>query len=556
MSVPEYLPGRWTAVSRPGFVALLGPTAAPATARAVWEASPDGLLAALVVLARNGFAGLPAFALVHLDGDRAHLALRGDVTVEVGTASGPRTLRSGDVGTWSEQVVEDVTWVRLLGDDASDEGTPLPLADGVASGSVLSVVLVEGADEAGDDEASDDEARDGATGAVAGAGDEPTPDPAAQPGSEPAVEPVVEPAAERVVEPAPEPAAHPDDVVIEAPPAPLAPTSPVLPPPGAPILGAPLDEPVEVPAQRTEPDVPVAAETAATGTDALEQEAADETADENAADETAADEGDDEAAPDEEAAHEGPRGGAGADESGSAAGRDAAPRADAQPGDAPTDATPTHVSPVVPDVPAVPDLPVLPAPPAPEPVPALVALGTPEADVESTVDDVRTLVGPASQDDHDGLTILSSDLAQIREQLPAWAAQWPQEGATPGPFTVPEPVVQPDPPRLVLSTGVEVTLDRTVLLGRAPQVARVTNRELPRLVAVPSPQQDISRTHAEVRAEGEHVLVTDLHSTNGVHVTRQGEGARRLHPGEASVVVPGEVVDLGDGVTFTVEAGR
>ncbi len=552
MSVPEYLPGRWTAVSRPGFVALLGPTAAPATARAVWEASPDGLLAALVVLARNGFAGLPAFALVHLDGDRAHLALRGDVTAEVGTASGPRTLRSGDVGTWSEQVVEDVTWVRLLGDDASDEGTPLPLADGVASGSVLSVVLVEGADEVPDDEAPDDDVRDVATGAVAvGAGDEPTPDPAAQPGSEPTVEPVVEPAAERVVEPAPEPAVEPDDVVIEAPPAPLAPTSPVLPPPGAPILGAPLDEPVEVPAQRTEPDAPAAAETAATGTDVLEQEAADEAA----ADETAADEGDEEAAPDE-AAHEGPRGGAGADESGSAEGRDAAQRADAQPGDAPTDATPTHVSPVVPDVAAVPDLPVLPAPPAPEPVPALVALGTPEADVESTVDDVRTLVGPASQDDHDGLTILSSDLAQIREQLPAWAAQWPQEGATPGPFTVPEPVVQPDPPRLVLSTGVEVTLDRTVLLGRAPQVARVTNRELPRLVAVPSPQQDISRTHAEVRAEGEHVLVTDLHSTNGVHVTRQGEGARRLHPGEASVVVPGEVVDLGDGVTFTVEAGR
>ena len=186
-----------------------------------------------------------------------------------------------------------------------------------------------------------------------------------------------------------------------------------------------------------------------------------------------------------------------------------------------------------------------------EPVPALVALSAPEADVESTVEGVRTLVGPASPDDHDGLTILSSDLAQIREQLPAWASQW-QEGQTPGPFAVPAPDAAAHAPRLLLSTGVEVSLDRTVLLGRAPQVARVTNRELPRLVAVPSPQQDISRTHAEVRAEGEHVLVTDLHSTNGVHVSRQGEGARRLHPGEPSVVVEGEVVDLGDGVTFTV----
>ncbi|MGY4642930.1 FHA domain-containing protein [Cellulomonas sp. URHB0016] len=158
-----------------------------------------------------------------------------------------------------------------------------------------------------------------------------------------------------------------------------------------------------------------------------------------------------------------------------------------------------------------------------------------------------TALGAASADDHDGLTILSSDLAAIRDQLPSWAAD-----EAPGPFRAPT-VVQPA--RIVLSTGLVVTLDRAVLLGRAPQVARVTNRELPRLVTVPSPQQDISRTHAEVRVEGEHVLVTDLDSTNGVHVSRPGEGARRLHPGEASVVGTGEIVDLGDGVTFTVERG-
>ncbi|UJP39401.1 FHA domain-containing protein [Cellulomonas palmilytica] len=531
MSVPEYLPGRWTAASRPGFVALLGPTAAPATARAVWEASSDGLLAALVVLARNGFAGLPAFALVHLDGDRAHLALRGDVTAEVGTASGTRTLRSGDVGTWSEQVVEDVTWVRLRGDDASDEGTRLPLADGVAPASALSVVLVEGADLVADEVAAG-EADEVADDVVVVAAPDVEPEPATE---EPAHELEESGAAED--EPAADLAAGAvsdtasdaesdtasdaesdtasDDVpapavidVPAAPAAPSAPSLPVLPPPGAAILGEPLEEAAEVPAQRSEPDAPQPAE--AVTVPAAGEGVADDVADE----------------PAERPAHE-------ADVAGS-----------------PVDVTATHVNPVVPDVPARPE------PSAPEPVPALVALGTPEADVESTVDDVRTLVGPASQDDHDGLTILSSDLAQIREQLPAWAAQWPQEGATPGPFTVPEPAAPQDPPRLVLSTGVEVTLDRTVLLGRAPQVARVTNRELPRLVAVPSPQQDISRTHAEVRAEGEHVLVTDLHSTNGVHVTRQGEGARRLHPGEASVVVPGEVVDLGDGVTFTVEAGR
>jgi hypothetical protein len=154
----------------------------------------------------------------------------------------------------------------------------------------------------------------------------------------------------------------------------------------------------------------------------------------------------------------------------------------------------------------------------------------------------------ASLDDHDGLTILSTDLAEIREQLPSWASD-----EVPGPFRVPAAVQTAA--RLVLSTGLVVPLDRAVLLGRAPQVARVTNRELPRLITVPSPQQDISRTHAEVRVEGDHVVVTDLDSTNGVHVARPGEGARRLHPGEPSVVGLDEIVDLGDGVTFSVERG-
>ena len=111
------------------------------------------------------------------------------------------------------------------------------------------------------------------------------------------------------------------------------------------------------------------------------------------------------------------------------------------------------------------------------------------------------------------------------------------------------------PARLRLSTGLVVSLDRAVLLGRAPQVSRVTNAELPRLVTVASPEQDISRTHAEVRVEADAVLVTDLHSTNGVLLTPYGEPARRLHPGEPTVLRPGGVIDLGEGVTFTVERG-
>jgi len=111
------------------------------------------------------------------------------------------------------------------------------------------------------------------------------------------------------------------------------------------------------------------------------------------------------------------------------------------------------------------------------------------------------------------------------------------------------------PARLVLSTGTVVSLERPVLLGRAPQVSRVGNAEMPRPVAVPSPTSDISRTHAQVRQDGDDVLVTDLHSTNGVLVIRPGAAPQRLHPGEPTVIGPDDVVDIGDGVTFRIEHG-
>jgi hypothetical protein len=145
--------------------------------------------------------------------------------------------------------------------------------------------------------------------------------------------------------------------------------------------------------------------------------------------------------------------------------------------------------------------------------------------------------------DQESLTIVTGDLARIRAAIPAPARP-----------PAAQPVAAPLA-RIALSTGLLVPLDRTVLLGRAPQVERVTAHDLPRLVPVPSPQLDISRTHARVCQEGEDVVVTDLDSLNGVRVARPGAPVRRLHPGEPTVVAPGEVVDIGDGVTFTVTTG-
>lgn len=149
---------------------------------------------------------------------------------------------------------------------------------------------------------------------------------------------------------------------------------------------------------------------------------------------------------------------------------------------------------------------------------------------------------PEGSSDFDEHTILSNNLVQYRAQM-----------AT---NIVSTPPVLVTYPHLILSTGAKVAVDRTVLIGRAPEAQRVTGRELPRLIAVPSPNNDISRTHVQVRVEGDLVVVTDLNSTNGVILVEPGQTPRRLHPDEPTPVPLFGVVDLGDDVTFTVEAAQ
>ncbi|WP_304599233.1 FHA domain-containing protein [Isoptericola sp. BMS4] len=104
-----------------------------------------------------------------------------------------------------------------------------------------------------------------------------------------------------------------------------------------------------------------------------------------------------------------------------------------------------------------------------------------------------------------------------------------------------------------VSDGPRVTLDRPVVVGRRPRSPRAAGDDLPRLITVPSPQQDISRSHLEVRLEGWHVLISDMSTTNGTTLLRAGQPPLRLHPGEPVMVVAQDVVDLGDGVTLTFE---
>lgn len=146
--------------------------------------------------------------------------------------------------------------------------------------------------------------------------------------------------------------------------------------------------------------------------------------------------------------------------------------------------------------------------------------------------------------DHDGATISVAEARRLRQGAPAAEPEAP---------TAVLPVVAGAAGRIRVSTGQVVALDRTVIVGRRPRSTRASGAELPHLVAVESPQQDISRSHLEIRPEGDTVVIVDLHTTNGSTLLRPGNDPLRLHPGEQTLVLSGDVVDLGDGVLVTFE---
>lgn len=156
--------------------------------------------------------------------------------------------------------------------------------------------------------------------------------------------------------------------------------------------------------------------------------------------------------------------------------------------------------------------------------------------------------GPTPEGDHDGATV---SIAALRAMTSAPPSADSTDASVPT-FASADQLAKEKSGRAVVSTGAVVTLDKNVIIGRTPKASRVTG-EMPHLITVPSPSQDISRSHLELRVEGTAVVAVDLHTTNGTLVKRPGTEPVRLHPGEPHVLLSGDVIDLGDGVTITME---
>ncbi|MCL2514820.1 MAG: FHA domain-containing protein [Microbacteriaceae bacterium] len=158
---------------------------------------------------------------------------------------------------------------------------------------------------------------------------------------------------------------------------------------------------------------------------------------------------------------------------------------------------------------------------------------------------------PASDDvegDHDGLTMMSSEIAEMRRRAAASAetqAPAPAEAAP-----APEQTL-----RLLLPDGRSEPLDRPVIIGRAPSASKVSGTELPKLLTVGGTDPDISRSHVRITVEGGTAVITDLHSRNGTVVTLPGRSPQKLREGEPTSVLAGTLIDLGGGVHVTVVEG-
>jgi hypothetical protein len=186
----------------------------------------------------------------------------------------------------------------------------------------------------------------------------------------------------------------------------------------------------------------------------------------------------------------------------------------------------------------------------------------------------------ALEGDHDGQTLMRSDLASLPATGDAAAGTPAEPPATTGPMVLARvcPQGHANPPtrsacsrcaaplasdasevkrpslgKMRLSTGEVIELDRPVIVGRQPAASRVQGNVMPQLVPVRSVSGDISRSHLEVRLEGWHVILGDLKATNGTMLIREGQPPRRLGQGESMILFDGDIADLGDGVSLRFE---
>ncbi|WP_454698024.1 FHA domain-containing protein [Arthrobacter humicola] len=569
----SYTPGTWLGVVRAGTAVLLAPATPPALVDSLWEllgGEPEvhDVLHAVTSASAGSLAQLPWFGIVDMR-DSLRVFLRGDIELTAHLAAGPVELNGSDVTTWTERRLSEPEWytVTVPGDAAG--AAELPLGEGVVMLQSLTVGRVAGALPAPAEAAVLNQV--------------PVPQQVPVHHEEPAAEPALEPAPEPVLEPAPEPVLEPvHDVPAEH---------------GASaetVMGLPDDD-LEYTAAATPGTEEAGTEEAGTSApgaspeaDGQEPVAANELTGsyDHLWEKTVMRRIEDAAVRDEP--EEGP-----AVETENPEG---AP--DGQ-GESPAAAAPEQLpaaEPAVPAQPFAPAQPLIPAghgglidsvpwntggeqPARPSGPPSFAPASASPLSGDMPDWGSPSAVPPVPEGDHDGETIMKSDLAGLGTTPQLQGAPGGSDPAT-GPMVLARvcPQGHANPPthsqcagcgmalasdavqvrrprlgRVRVSTGELIDLDQSLVIGRQPSVSRVQGGGMPRLVQVASPSGDISRSHIEVRLEGWHVMLCDLKATNGTVLVREGQPPRRLAQNEMAILLDGDIAELGDDVSLRFE---
>ena len=541
MASSSYTPGTWIGVVRAGTAVFLAPGAPPALVDSLWEllaGEPEvhEVLHAVTSASSGSLAEIPWFGIVDLR-DSLRVFLRGDIELTAQLAAGPVELNGRDVTTWTERRLSQPEWysVSVPGDGAGT--AELRLGEGVV---LLQSLTVGRADAA----------------------IPPVPVETTPPVPVQVPEPVREMPAEHGAS-AETVMGLPDD-------------EPEYTAAGTDIRhGEPVpDAPESAPAGQNPVPVPVPANELTGSYDHLW-------------DKTVMRRIEDAAVRDEPEEEHGDQSGENQGGPGESADRDSDPfEAAAQ------EPSPVPAQPAVPAQPPIPAQPLIPAqqgglidsvpwhtggdnaarPPAP---PSFV----PEAAGDMPDWHSPSAVSPVLEGDHDGETVMKSDVAGLasaaRPSVPAGgtdvntgpmvlARVCAQGHANPPTHSqcagcgmaLASDAVQVRRPRLGrvrVSTGELIDLDQSLVIGRQPSVSRVQGGGMPKLVQVPSPSGDISRSHVEVRLEGWHVMLCDLKATNGTVLAREGQPPRRLAQNEMAILLDGDIAELGDDVSLRFE---
>lgn len=515
----HYSSGDWYGIVTPAGMALLPGGVPVDTLERVWAAMHAGkglgsVIEGLVGAFGTSLSRLPDFAVLALGADGVKVAVRGavDATLRVTGSAEPQSISGAGVTTWNERAITDVAEATLAvpGDTT---GLTLPLDDGIVRAGALRLVLVDVVEDLV--EAPQPEPVETAAAAVIPAAPvvPATPVIPAQAGISGGGDPVLrrddtelelarEP--EPVAEPEPEPEVEPElgpvvEPGLEPEPAGESEPEPAVEPEPEPELAVePVSEfmpPEPAPAlPRTGGDTTLIEKFPDLGPSPYDQLLFGETVLSSV----------------EDAAVREPEG--------TTMGPPSAPIF-------PPAGAPLPPPPPPPSAP----LPFVPPPPPP---PAGMIAGLPGFAPPPPPPP------PPAAGDHDGETVLVDQLRLLQAAAAAAPAA---------------PAASRRPPLVRIPGSAPVVLDRSAIIGTRPRLTRVQGDNVPHLIPVLSPSSEISRSHLELRVEGHSVLAVDLNSTNGTLLLRAGSEPVRLQPHEPNLLVPGDRVDLGDGIVLEFE---